>query len=30
MWTRFELISYGFVAAVALDGLALFSTLFFG
>jgi hypothetical protein len=30
MWTRYELISYGFISAVALSGLGLLSTLFFG
>jgi hypothetical protein len=30
MWTRYEIISYGFVAAVTLTGLGLLSTLFFG
>jgi hypothetical protein len=30
MWTRYELISYGFVATVSLYGFGLLSTLFFG
>jgi len=29
MWTRYELISYGFLVVVALSGLGLLSTLFF-
>jgi hypothetical protein len=30
MWTRYELIPYGFVAIVTLYGFGLLSTLFFG
>jgi hypothetical protein len=29
MWTRYELISFGFVAAVSLTGVGLLSTLLF-
>ena len=29
MWTRYEVVSYSFLAAVSIAGLGLFTTLFF-
>ena len=29
MWTRYEVVSYSFLAAVSITGLGLFTTLFF-